>query len=162
MCEPKPYPKPYPQGAWHVNHHFAQLSGWSVASVSLSLSVCDSAGSNNALLVGVHGERVHCPLHQPAKKKKTAPHIFSAGRDCESYRRHPPSIKPGPRPATDFRPAKRGVHIQREEEREREGRPDMSDIPDEENAATQTLNCRGPFEVLQLGVRVYEPLDIKR
>ena len=38
----------------------------------------------------------------------------------------------------------------------------MSDTPDEENAATQTLNCRGPFEVLQLRVRVYEPLEIKR
>lgn len=39
----------------------------------------------------------------------------------------------------------------------------MSSVPDDENAATQTLNCSGPFEVLQLShFKVYEPLEIKR
>eukprot|EP00903_Cladosiphon_okamuranus_P005642 g5608.t1 len=42
-------------------------------------------------------------------------------------------------------------------------RDQRTGIPDDENAATQTLNCKGPFEVLQLSPsKVYEPLEVKR
>lgn len=43
-----------------------------------------------------------------------------------------------------------------------EQRAAMASSSEDVNAATTTLKCDGPFEVLQLPLGVYNPIEIKR